>query len=75
MSKLPVISGEAAVKAFARAGFELDRIRGSHHILKKPGHRYHLSIPVHKDRALGPGLLRRFIRDAGLTEEEFTKLL
>lgn len=75
MSELPVIRGDVAIKAFNRAGFQLDHVRGSHHILKKPGHRYHLSVPVHKGQTLGRGLLRRLIRDAGLTEEEFVQLL
>ena len=75
MSELPVIRGDVAVKAFIRAGFQLDHVRGSHHILKKSGHRYHLSVPVHKGQTLGRGLLRKLIRDAGMTEEEFLKFL
>ena len=75
MSKLPAITGKQAIKAFEGAEFHLDRIKGSHHILKKPGHLYNLSIPVHKGKTLSTGLLRSLIRDAGLTEEEFLRLL
>ncbi len=39
---------------------------------KEPPHR-HLCIPNHKE--LGRGLLRGLIRDAGLTIEDFIKLL
>ena len=39
---------------------------------REPPHR-HLSIPNHKE--LGRGLLRGLIRDAGLTIEDFIKLL
>jgi predicted RNA binding protein YcfA (HicA-like mRNA interferase family) len=35
--KLPSISGKEAVKAFARAGWHLDRISGSHAIMRKEG--------------------------------------
>jgi predicted RNA binding protein YcfA (HicA-like mRNA interferase family) len=35
--KLPLISGKDAVKAFTRAGWHLDRISGSHAILRKEG--------------------------------------
>jgi predicted RNA binding protein YcfA (HicA-like mRNA interferase family) len=35
--KLPLISGKDAVKAFARTGWHLDRISGSHAILRKEG--------------------------------------
>jgi predicted RNA binding protein YcfA (HicA-like mRNA interferase family) len=75
MSKLPATTGPKAVAAFGKAGFEVDRIRGSHHILKKSGHRYALSIPCHKGKTLGIGLLRSQIDKSGLTEEEFIQLL
>ena len=42
-------------------------------ILKKPGRRVTLSIPDH--RTLKIGLLRRLIRDAELTPEQFFNLL
>jgi len=73
MPKLPRISGQRAVRAFQRAGWEAARQRGSHVVLTKPGSIYTLSIPLHP--VLGPGLLRDLIRKAGLTTEEFTELL
>ena len=77
MSKLPAITGEKAVKAFQKAGFCLvsKKRGGSHRILKKMGHKYHLSIPVHKGKILGKGLLRRLLRDAEMTEEQFRGFL
>ena len=75
MSKLPAITGAQAVSAFEKAGFCVHRIRGLHHILKKVGLRYCLSIPVHRGRTLKPALLRRQIRLAVLTEEQFLALL
>jgi predicted RNA binding protein YcfA (HicA-like mRNA interferase family) len=44
---------------------------GSHCIMKKDGHRYRLSIPIHGNKTLGTGLLASLIEDAGLTVEEF----
>ena len=73
MPKLPRISGQRAVQAFQRAGWEVARQRGSHIVLTKPGSIYTLSIPLHP--VLGPGLLRDLIRKAGLTIEEFIELL
>jgi predicted RNA binding protein YcfA (HicA-like mRNA interferase family) len=35
--KLPVISGQMAVKAFVKAGWRFDRTSGSHVILRKEG--------------------------------------
>ncbi len=73
MPKLPVISGAQAARAFERAGWHRDRQRGSHLIMLKPGHIASLSIPRHDE--LSPGTLRSLIRAAGLTVEEFSRLL
>jgi predicted RNA binding protein YcfA (HicA-like mRNA interferase family) len=75
MSKIRRISGAEAVRAFARAGFVVDRVKGSHHILKKKGHRYVLSIPVHAGKNLGTGLVNALIEASGLSVDEFAKLL
>lgn len=74
MGKLPVISGSEAVRAFERAGYEMSHQTGSHMILRRvePPHR-HLSIPNHRE--LGRGLLRSLIREAGLSVDEFVRLL
>ncbi len=74
MTKLPVVSGRDAVKAFGKLGYAFDRQRGSHIILRQaaPPHR-RLTIPDHKE--LGKGTLRTLLREAGLNVNEFTKLL
>jgi len=73
MSKLPVISGMKAIKAFSRVGWTPHRQVGSHVVLRKEGSRVTLSVPKHKQ--LKPGLLRYLIKAAGLTVEEFESLL
>ncbi len=73
MVKQPVVSGAEAVKAFQRAGWRVDRQRGSHVVLLKPGHIASLSVPQHRE--LAPGTLRALIRAAGLSVEEFATLL
>jgi predicted RNA binding protein YcfA (HicA-like mRNA interferase family) len=50
------------------AGWELKRIKGSHHVFKKPGHALLITVPVHGDEALKPGLLNRILKDAGLKD-------
>jgi predicted RNA binding protein YcfA (HicA-like mRNA interferase family) len=74
LSRLPIVSGREAVKAFERIGYVVDRQRGSHMQLRQPSppHR-RLTIPDHRE--LGRGLVRAPIRDAGLTVEEFLALL
>ena len=64
MPKLPVISGAGAVKAFCRAGWRVDRQRGSHVVLLKEGQMASLSVPQHRE--LAPGTLRALIRASGL---------
>jgi predicted RNA binding protein YcfA (HicA-like mRNA interferase family) len=75
MCKLPCVSGEQVVAAFQQRGFSVVRITSSHHIMKKPGHRYNLSVPVHSGEAVKTGTLRRLIRDSGGTVEEFMACL
>jgi len=73
MPKLPIISGERAIKVFFRAGWHPHRQVGSYVVLRKEDSRVTLSVPRHKE--LKPGLLRKLIRDAGLSVEEFLGLL
>jgi len=72
--KLPVVSGAQAVKAFAKMGYLVDRQRGSHIILREAGapHR-RLCIPNHPE--LAKGALRALIKEAGLSVDQFTRLL
>jgi predicted RNA binding protein YcfA (HicA-like mRNA interferase family) len=73
MSKLPIISGMEAMKAFSKAGWIPHRQVGSHVVLRKEGSRVTLSVPKHRE--LKPGLLRDLIKAAGLSVEEFEMLL
>jgi len=73
MSKLPIISGKDCVKALEKAGFYLKRQHGSHLILRREEPFCQLVVPNHK--TLDRGTLRAIIRQAGLSIEEFVKLL
>jgi predicted RNA binding protein YcfA (HicA-like mRNA interferase family) len=74
--KLPVVGGNAVVRALTRAGFIVDRIFGSHHVLVYQGDpRRTVTVPVHVGRDLKPGTLRAIIRQAGFSVEEFRELL
>lgn len=75
MSKLPTVTSREAIQAFGRAGFEVARQESSHVTMKKPGHPYVLTIPDGGKRDLARGTLRRLIRDAGLTVDDFADLL
>jgi len=74
VTRLPVVSGNEAIRAFARIGYRLDHQTGSHLILRheSPPHR-RLSVPDHRE--LAKGTLRSLIRQGGLTVEDFSRLL
>ena len=69
---IKLCSGAEAVHKFQRAGWTAARQKGSHVMMTKPNYQWTLSIPQHKE--LGPGLLRKLIRQTGITIEEFNKL-
>jgi predicted RNA binding protein YcfA (HicA-like mRNA interferase family) len=73
---LPVVNGRQVIRALMQAGFVVDRIAGSHHILKYPQDlRRTVTVPMHGGRDLKRGTLRSIIRQAGLTVDEFVALL
>jgi predicted RNA binding protein YcfA (HicA-like mRNA interferase family) len=75
MSKLPVISGEKAVKCFEKLGYGVARQKGSHIRMWHKSDRSKKPLTIPKHKVLGKGLLRKLLRDAEITAEEFNKLL
>ena len=73
MSKLPRVSGAEAVKALEKAGFRFLRQHGSHMILRRVDPFSQTTVPNHRE--LDRGTLRAIIRQAGLSVDEFNKLL
>ncbi|MGQ9719293.1 MAG: type II toxin-antitoxin system HicA family toxin [Nitrososphaerales archaeon] len=71
MSRLPLLSWRDIIKALTKAGFHVVRQRGSHVILVKD----ECIVPAPKHREIKRGLLLEIMADAGLTGEEFLKLL
>lgn len=70
---LPVISGKEAIAAFEKIGYEIARRKGSHITLVKSGTTKILTIPDHKE--LDRGTLKSLINKAGITVDDFLKLL
>lgn len=74
MSVLPQVSGREVVAALARLGYEKDRQKGAHMVLRQVDYPHRrLVVPDHKE--IAKGTLRAIIKQAGLTVEEFNKLL
>jgi predicted RNA binding protein YcfA (HicA-like mRNA interferase family) len=74
MTKLPRIRARELLRVLRRMGFEVVRVRGSHHFLKHPDGRV-TSVPVHSGEIIGPGLLATILRDIELNPEEFSAQL
>lgn len=68
MSRLPRLTGREVVATLRDFGFEVARVRGSHHFLRHPDGRA-TCVPVHAGETIGPGLLTRILADAGVSRE------
>ncbi|WP_131786987.1 type II toxin-antitoxin system HicA family toxin [Protofrankia symbiont of Coriaria ruscifolia] len=76
MTSVPSVPGKDVIKALQKAGFELVRIKGSHHRLRNPDPDGHdVTVPVHAERDVPKGTLRQILVDAGLTVEDLRALL
>ena len=58
MTRLPALTGQRLISALRKAGFEVLRVKGSHHFLRHSDGRCTV-IPVHRGETIGPGLLSR----------------
>ena len=70
--KLPTVSGRKAIIVFETIGYQVVRQKGSHIRLRDDQNPDHKPLTI---KSLKPGLLRMLIRDAGLSVEDFVKLL
>ena len=73
--QLPVVSGRQVVRALERIGYRVVRQRGSHIRLRDETNPNHLPLTVPNHKTIKPGLLRKLLRDADLTTDEFVALL
>ena len=71
MPRLPRLTGREVVQVFESLGWEKVRQNGSHIILVREGHPATLSVPDHKEVAIGT--LRSLIRGADLTVTQFVE--
>ena len=74
MSQFPSITGSELIKALAKVGFAVARVKGSHHRIEHPDGRK-TTVPVHGKDTLGPGILLKILRDVDLTRDDLLKLL
>lgn len=69
MSVFPSVTGNRLIRALHAFGFEVIRIKGSHHFLQHSDGRCTV-VPVHRGEHIGRGLLAQILRDCELTRAE-----
>jgi predicted RNA binding protein YcfA (HicA-like mRNA interferase family) len=74
MTSLPSLTGKELIAVLSRAGFDVLRVRGSHHFLRHADGRATV-IPVHSGEDIGPGLFAKILRDCELSRGEFEEFL
>jgi predicted RNA binding protein YcfA (HicA-like mRNA interferase family) len=72
MSDFPALSGKDVIRLLRQHGFEVFRVRGSHHFLKHSDGRITV-VPVHGGENIGPGLLSKILRQTELSREDLLK--
>lgn len=65
---MKAISGRELARVLERRGWELIRVRGSHHLYGRGAER--IVIPVHGNQTLKAGLQRDLMKQAGIGDEE-----
>ncbi len=72
MAKLRRVSGKDMLSFLERQGFSIVRVRGSHHVVRR-GDQF-TNVPVHGNRSLKIGTLRKILRDIDMAPTEFEQL-
>jgi predicted RNA binding protein YcfA (HicA-like mRNA interferase family) len=75
MSRLPHVTPRKLLAALLRAGFVVDRIKGSHHFLQHKGDPSRRTVVALHSGDIPQGTLRDILRQARLSREEFLRLL
>jgi predicted RNA binding protein YcfA (HicA-like mRNA interferase family) len=73
--KLPAVRGKQVIAALEKEGWYVKRVCGSHHVLRHPTVPDAIPVPVHGNRAIKRGTLMSILRTAGLSRDQFDRLL
>ncbi len=72
--RLPRITGKQLLAGLEALGFEVVRVRGSHHFIRDHGGHTTI-VPVHSGETIGPGLLGKILRDCEVTRGQLREVL
>ena len=73
MSKLSPAKPDEVIRVLEKLGFRRIRQSGSHAIYRHSDGRW-TTVPIHKGKDLGRGILRKILKDAALSSDEFNQL-
>ena len=71
MPRLPTLTARQLIHFLTDQGFVEVRQSGSHLTLRRESDGRTVTVPVHTGQDIGRGLLRRILRDAGFSTEDF----
>ena len=74
MTRLPRLTGPELIAALAKAGFQVVRVKGSHHFVRHQDGRSTV-IPAHSGEVLGPGITAKILRDCDLSADALRDFL
>ncbi|MBU4480719.1 type II toxin-antitoxin system HicA family toxin [Patescibacteria group bacterium] len=75
MSTFPSITAKQFIKVLYKLGFQKDRQKGSHLILINIQTNQIVTVPIHKGRDMGKGIVFGILKDIKTNKDEFLNLL
>jgi predicted RNA binding protein YcfA (HicA-like mRNA interferase family) len=76
MPKVKRVSGRDLVRALERFGWRVDRIKGSHHVMRhRDLPKVTLAVPVHGNETLPIGTQISILKDAEIDVAEFNEVI
>jgi predicted RNA binding protein YcfA (HicA-like mRNA interferase family) len=75
MPRLPRITGQQALRAVQRDGWQIVDHEGSHVQLEHPSKTGKVTVPLHAGKILKPKTLINIMQQAHLSRDEFRRLL
>lgn len=74
MPVLNIISTKKMIKILTFLGFDLIRVKGSHHFFFNPETKRSTVIPIHRNEDLGVGIIKEILKDIELDIDTYEKL-
>ena len=74
MPKLNPTTGKKVIKILSKLGFDLLRIKGSHHFFLNSSTKKTATVALHNNEVLGVGIIKKILRDIELNVTEYEKL-